>query len=553
MNAQFKKNDATNKPGEASNATRFKSAVDKVRLKLKVTSLLKNSTAPEKEEDKSEKEFQAVFHANQNEKESLLMSKEKEEENMWDIVDLDDEAIKEYASNELLGQFLSNTVFRTGILCVILFNGVLIAVETNHELEQKYSHLFSVLDQCLMTIFVCEILVKWYHGFFMFWRRGWNVLDFFIVIALLLGPLLSTGSGSRGVLRILRVLRAFRSLRSISSLPGLQIVVQTILQSIPDMANIVLLLVIIMLVFSVIAVTLFRDVVPMYFGNLSSSMFYLFVCLTQDGWVEIFKGFQVEPSEKKMGDISSLPGLQIVVQTILQSIPDMANIVLLLVIIMLVFSVIAVTLFRDVVPMYFGNLSSSMFYLFVCLTQDGWVEIFKGFQAAGDIYDISGGLFLVVFIAIGAFVFANLVVAVVVTNLVSVDFVVSTNNQGQDLTRIPLEKVESYFLILSAIEQNLAQAKKIQGEVSEILAEMFEIQEKAKKEGILRVDERPQTPKSHERLLLNDGDLMSNLMEMESGRVFNSQKESLGSMLREGARVSAQKQTSRNVKDKGRS
>ena len=39
----------------------------------------------------------------------------------------------------------------------------------------------------------------------------------------------------------------------------------------------------------------------------------------------------------------------------------MANIVLLLVIIMLVFSVIGVTLFRDVVPMYFGNLSSCIF------------------------------------------------------------------------------------------------------------------------------------------------------------------------------------------------
>lgn len=68
------------------------------------------------------------------------MSKEKEEENMWDIVDLDDEAIKEYASNELLGQFLSNTAFRTGILCVILFNGVLIAVETNQELVSTFTH-----------------------------------------------------------------------------------------------------------------------------------------------------------------------------------------------------------------------------------------------------------------------------------------------------------------------------------------------------------------------------------------------------------------------------
>ena len=35
----------------------------------------------------------------------------------------------------------------------------------------------------------------------------------------------------------------------------------------------------------------------------------------------------------------------------------MANIVMLLVLIMLVFSVIGITLFRDVVPKYFGDLS----------------------------------------------------------------------------------------------------------------------------------------------------------------------------------------------------
>lgn len=46
----------------------------------------------------------------------------------------------------------------------------------------------------------------------------------------------------------------------------------------------------------------------------------------------------------------------------------MANIVLLLVIIMLVFSVIGVTLFRDIVPMYFGNLSSCILFCFQILT-----------------------------------------------------------------------------------------------------------------------------------------------------------------------------------------
>ncbi len=43
---------------------------------------------------------------------------------------------------------------------------------------------------------------------------------------------------------------------------------------------------------------------------------------------------------------------------------DMANIVLLLVIIMLVFSVIGVTLFKDTVPSHFGALSSGIFSIF---------------------------------------------------------------------------------------------------------------------------------------------------------------------------------------------
>ena len=45
----------------------------------------------------------------------------------------------------------------------------------------------------------------------------------------------------------------------------------------------------------------------------------------------------------------------------------MANIVLLLVIIMLVFSVIGITLFKDDVPQYFGGLSSGILSNYVTL------------------------------------------------------------------------------------------------------------------------------------------------------------------------------------------
>ena len=57
-----------------------------------------------------------------------------------------------------------------------------------------------------------------------------------------------------------------------------------------------------------------------------------------------------------------------------------------------------------------------MFSLFICVTQDGWLTIADEFRVCG--HNILGPIYLVVYITLGAFVFANLVVAVVVTNLV---------------------------------------------------------------------------------------------------------------------------------------
>ena len=60
----------------------------------------------------------------------------------------------------------------------------------------------------------------------------------------------------------------------------------------------------------------------------------------------------------------------------------------------------------------------AMFSLFVCVTQDGWVEIFNEFtQENNDALYYGGAIYFFCSIMVGAFIFANLVVAVVVTNL----------------------------------------------------------------------------------------------------------------------------------------
>jgi len=54
--------------------------------------------------------------------------------------------------------------------------------------EREYGRVFKMMDQIIMTVFICEIILKWYHGFRKFWHQGWNVLDFLIVVSLIIGP-----------------------------------------------------------------------------------------------------------------------------------------------------------------------------------------------------------------------------------------------------------------------------------------------------------------------------------------------------------------------------
>ena len=56
-----------------------------------------------------------------------------------------------------------------------------------------------------------------------------------------------------------------------------------------------------------------------------------------------------------------------------------------------------------------------MFSLFICITLDGWIEVFDTLRESN--FALASAYF-VIFILIGAFILINLVVAVVVTNLV---------------------------------------------------------------------------------------------------------------------------------------
>ncbi|XP_041456429.1 cation channel sperm-associated protein 4-like isoform X1 [Lytechinus variegatus] len=386
--------------------------------------------------------------------------------------------------------------FRGFILGVIVTNAILIGAQTNQELSQKYAWLFFIFDYTVLSIFVCELILKWYNGFTIYWKIGWNILDFFIIVILLLGPTLKFLGSSR-ILRILRVLRAFRSLRSVSALAGLSVVVQTIFQSIPDMSNIAFLLLILMVVFSVVGVYLFGDDFPAFFGNLQTAMFSLFICVTQDGWMGIFDRFK-----------------------------------------------------------------------------------------KSDHY-LMGAIYFILAITIGAFVFANLVVAVVVTNLdkavkevkhenkMREDVLTTRNVQKEDepdidkevpvtsvgevlektdlSTQKPLhfgdfkylttEKFQSYIVLISALEDNLAEYKTIRDDLDKIFRLIWELNEIDDGDGIdsklsSRQPSEAAAPETIDfKTIGKKGDILSNLLELEQHKLISTRQGSLSDLIKDAARL----------------
>lgn len=173
--------------------------------------------------------------------------------------------------------------FQNFITFVILFAGVLVGAETYPSLVESYGGVMHVLDQVVLWIFVAEIVIKMgAHGGrpWLYFKDGWNCFDFLIVAACFM-PI---GSQYVTVLRLARLLRVLKLVRA---LPKLQILVSALLKSIPSMAYVSLLLVMLFYVYGVAAVFIFGQNDPIHFGNLQISMLSLFRVVTLEDWTDV--------------------------------------------------------------------------------------------------------------------------------------------------------------------------------------------------------------------------------------------------------------------------
>jgi voltage-gated sodium channel len=181
-------------------------------------------------------------------------------------------------------RIVASRSFHTTIIGVILLVGVLAGLETNAAIVASHGTLLCALDVFALTVFVVEIVLKLAaHGRrpLDFFRDGWNVFDFLVVVLCLL-------PWDSQFAVVLRLVRTLRLLRLVSALPKLQLLVGALIKSFSSMGYVGLLLSLMLYIYAITGVHLFGAHDKAHFGSLSLAFFTLFQTITLDDWKFLF-------------------------------------------------------------------------------------------------------------------------------------------------------------------------------------------------------------------------------------------------------------------------
>lgn len=181
-------------------------------------------------------------------------------------------------------QIVGHVGFQRSIVVVIMLAGVLAGLETSSAINAQYGGPLKVLDQLVLMVFVAEAFLKLASHAprpWLYFRDGWNVFDFSIVLLCCL-PVESQFAV------VLRLVRTLRLLRLVTALPKLQLLVGALFKSFSSMGYVGLLIGLMFYIYAVAGVHLFGGHAAAQFGRLDLAMMTLFQIITLDNWSDLF-------------------------------------------------------------------------------------------------------------------------------------------------------------------------------------------------------------------------------------------------------------------------
>ena len=175
---------------------------------------------------------------------------------------------------------------------IIIGYASILGFKTIGEVESQYSALLHIADYFVTIYFIFEIAIKMVaeKKFVNFFKSGWNLFDFTIVVITLL-PLESSGFAA-----IARLMRVFRVLRLFTARPELKAILDMLIRAIPSIIDIVILMFIIFYIYAIIGNFYFEELPSGLWRDFLISMLTLFRVLTFEDWTDVmYEAMEVYP------------------------------------------------------------------------------------------------------------------------------------------------------------------------------------------------------------------------------------------------------------------
>ncbi len=167
-----------------------------------------------------------------------------------------------------------------GILVIV--NAVVLGMMSYYKPDELMFVKLELISHVILAVFTVEILLRLLGHGLRYFRNGWNVFDFIVVI----GSLLPYTGGAT----ILRSILVFRLFYLIEISKKMRHILHGLSMAFNGIFHVVLLMVVVFYAYAIIGVNFFAHPEVAQFASLSAAFHTLFQVLTGDDWYNVMRG-----------------------------------------------------------------------------------------------------------------------------------------------------------------------------------------------------------------------------------------------------------------------
>ena len=170
--------------------------------------------------------------------------------------------------------------------CAAVLGLVTFSIDEQYEIG---AGLFLLLTLVVLVLEVILKMIALSPRVDQYFRDGWNTVDFLAISFIVIGIVALPQSPAADYGLLIMLVRLLRLLRGLSTVRELQLILSTLIRSVPSVGHVVILLCIIIYAYALVGQQTFGEHDPARWGDLGVSALSLFQVMTMDDWVGIMR------------------------------------------------------------------------------------------------------------------------------------------------------------------------------------------------------------------------------------------------------------------------